>query len=69
MRYREQFYQERYKALLDQLCGSHTRRTVHGQKDNMRLMLTNVQAASLNENERRQIGVRHKNHYSCSGKD
>lgn len=47
---------------IDQLCGSHTRRTVNGQKDNMRLMWTNVQAASLNENERRQIGVRHKNH-------
>lgn len=62
MRYREQFYRERYNALLDQLCGSHTRRTVNGQKDNMRLMWTNVQAASLNENERRQIGVRHKNH-------
>lgn len=62
MGYREQFYRERYNALLDQLCGSHTRRTVNGQKDNMRLMWTNVQAASLNENERRQIGVRHKNH-------
>lgn len=53
MGYREQFYRERYNALLDQLCGSHTRRDVNGQKDSMRLMWTNVQAASLNENERR----------------
>lgn len=43
--------------LLDQFCGSHFRRTI--QNDNMRLIWTNVQAATLNENERRQIDVRH----------